>query len=266
MGISFKHQLATQVGERVHAAQAEIRCVAGTHAIETVDIVAEADVEGQGLRDAEVVLNEEAPVAEALIRRPHYAGAGIAPATGYGSKQELGQAVAAQPGNWVVSETATEIESGRESALVRAMLQSIKETYLHRVLSDDFGHVIENRVSLCGRVHVDPSLGPDGHGAATGPANGEGWQREIGIDGDLCGHQLRLDVRLIGNRVGIGMRGVSSHVLPAEACPEFIDQSRLEGIGVAEREDEHTSELQSQFHLVCRLLLEKKKKKKTKNI
>src|SRR5689334_24154749 len=31
------------------------------------------------------------------------------------------------------------------------------------------------------------------------------------------------------------------------------------------RSEEHTSELQSQFHLVCRLLLEKKKKKK-KNI
>src|SRR5689334_23877601 len=30
-----------------------------------------------------------------------------------------------------------------------------------------------------------------------------------------------------------------------------------------ERSEEHTSELQSQFHLVCRLLLEKKKKKKT---
>src|SRR5689334_24393798 len=30
------------------------------------------------------------------------------------------------------------------------------------------------------------------------------------------------------------------------------------------RSEEHTSELQSQFHLVCRLLLEKKKKKKTK--
>src|SRR5438309_2789921 len=28
--------------------------------------------------------------------------------------------------------------------------------------------------------------------------------------------------------------------------------------------EEHTSELQSQFHLVCRLLLEKKKKKKQK--
>src|SRR5438309_8783259 len=32
------------------------------------------------------------------------------------------------------------------------------------------------------------------------------------------------------------------------------------------RSEEHTSELQSQFHLVCRLLLEKKKKKNKKNI
>src|SRR5689334_24211740 len=31
------------------------------------------------------------------------------------------------------------------------------------------------------------------------------------------------------------------------------------------RSEEHTSELQSQFHLVCRLLLEKKKKSKSKS-
>src|SRR6267143_4222535 len=31
------------------------------------------------------------------------------------------------------------------------------------------------------------------------------------------------------------------------------------GVGRAARSEEHTSELQSQFHLVCRLLLEKKK-------
>src|SRR5689334_24580874 len=37
----------------------------------------------------------------------------------------------------------------------------------------------------------------------------------------------------------------------------------LAALGV-ERSEEHTSELQSQFHLVCRLLLEKKKKKKQK--
>src|SRR5689334_24778337 len=44
------------------------------------------------------------------------------------------------------------------------------------------------------------------------------------------------------------------------------DQGRSLGPGVDQpggpRSEEHTSELQSQFHLVCRLLLEKKKKKK----
>src|SRR5689334_24840853 len=34
---------------------------------------------------------------------------------------------------------------------------------------------------------------------------------------------------------------------------------------MATRSEEHTSELQSQFHLVCRLLLEKKKKQKQNN-
>src|SRR5438309_5063743 len=33
----------------------------------------------------------------------------------------------------------------------------------------------------------------------------------------------------------------------------------FDGSGVKVRSEEHTSELQSQFHLVCRLLLEKKK-------
>src|SRR5689334_24499136 len=35
----------------------------------------------------------------------------------------------------------------------------------------------------------------------------------------------------------------------------------VEGGAYRRRSEEHTSELQSQFHLVCRLLLEKKKKK-----
>src|SRR5689334_24459156 len=37
-------------------------------------------------------------------------------------------------------------------------------------------------------------------------------------------------------------------------------RTRLRSVSV--RSEEHTSELQSQFHLVCRLLLEKKKKTK----
>src|SRR5689334_24088274 len=45
--------------------------------------------------------------------------------------------------------------------------------------------------------------------------------------------------------------------LPLDHWPEVIADPRSE---------EHTSELQSQFHLVCRLLLEKKKQNKTQTI
>src|SRR5689334_24056591 len=43
--------------------------------------------------------------------------------------------------------------------------------------------------------------------------------------------------------------------------PEMDRGNLLRG-QAAPRSEEHTSELQSQFHLVCRLLLEKKKKNK----
>src|SRR5438309_9219831 len=52
----------------------------------------------------------------------------------------------------------------------------------------------------------------------------------------------------------------------------FAQAQQLDGarrfLGNGARSEEHTSELQSQFHLVCRLLLEKKKKdnKMTTNI
>src|SRR2546422_9473946 len=44
----------------------------------------------------------------------------------------------------------------------------------------------------------------------------------------------------------------------AEVCGTMSD--------LAERSEEHTSELQSRLHLVCRLLLEKKKKKTRRNM
>src|SRR5258707_10652974 len=45
-------------------------------------------------------------------------------------------------------------------------------------------------------------------------------------------------------------------------CP--ITHSRLEWRNLKRRSEEHTSELQSRQYLVCRLLLEKKKKKNTR--
>src|SRR6266498_2648205 len=45
-------------------------------------------------------------------------------------------------------------------------------------------------------------------------------------------------------------------------CPKCQGAAAKEWLAERERSEEHTSELQSRPHLVCRLLLEKKKKKK----
>src|SRR5438309_7890113 len=46
--------------------------------------------------------------------------------------------------------------------------------------------------------------------------------------------------------------------IAARICGSARRRSASVGCQVFERSEEHTSELQSQFHLVCRLLLEKK--------
>src|SRR5438876_8929476 len=55
-------------------------------------------------------------------------------------------------------------------------------------------------------------------------------------------------------------RMTNTFMLAGESDPADIIRSTPRG-----RSEEHTSELQSPVHLVCRLLLEKKKKKKLKN-
>src|SRR5438552_11306421 len=53
----------------------------------------------------------------------------------------------------------------------------------------------------------------------------------------------------------------SRTVAPPVCAPASPWRSRVRGAVTDERSEEHTSELQSPDHLVCRLLLEKKKKK-----
>src|SRR2546422_9627886 len=43
---------------------------------------------------------------------------------------------------------------------------------------------------------------------------------------------------------------------------ESVVDAKLRSVAILTRSEEHTSELQSRLHLVCRLLLEKKKKKR----
>src|SRR2546426_9160179 len=58
------------------------------------------------------------------------------------------------------------------------------------------------------------------------------------------------------------VRGVCVRVRPhrLDALPPRVLPPRLPGAGEEVRSEEHTSELQSPCNLVCRLLLEKKKK------
>src|SRR2546422_3430359 len=55
------------------------------------------------------------------------------------------------------------------------------------------------------------------------------------------------------------------HTLLARPLLE-LDIDVVENFKVVRRSEEHTSELQSRLHLVCRLLLEKKKKKENHRI
>src|SRR2546422_5950453 len=73
--------------------------------------------------------------------------------------------------------------------------------------------------------------------------------------------EAQIVVRETGNRLTAPTWRKTPSPPAAAALPaRGIDTARR-----ARRSEEHTSELQSRLHLVCRLLLEKKKKKKNKS-
>src|SRR5689334_24527833 len=83
--------------------------------------------------------------------------------------------------------------------------------------------------------------------------------RSSGFD-YFCG--ISRDDAVRGNVTGYDCTGCDDRSI---ADPNTRHHNRMSAYkAVAPRSEEHTSELQSQFHLVCRLLLEKKKKKNKK--
>src|SRR3989442_10823283 len=64
--------------------------------------------------------------------------------------------------------------------------------------------------------------------------------------------------RSVGHHVHVGLHMLQHFGLEHE----FAQVQALHGVALHDRSEEHTSELQSRPHLVCRLLLEKKKKDK----
>src|SRR3989449_7416981 len=62
----------------------------------------------------------------------------------------------------------------------------------------------------------------------------------------------------------VACKGGTGTLVELAVVWEMLNKSVITGKPVAVRSEEHTSELQSRLHLVCRLLLEKKKKKQVK--
>src|SRR5689334_23944870 len=78
---------------------------------------------------------------------------------------------------------------------------------------------------------------------------------QVGLDAGGDAADARHRARAHDHRIGVrAARGVRRRVV------RLGEDAHLRAAVL--RSEEHTSELQSQFHLVCRLLLEKKKKKK----
>src|SRR2546429_6420978 len=77
---------------------------------------------------------------------------------------------------------------------------------------------------------------------------------------------FRSDLRAVGGGGAVGVQAQSGLDTGDGAVgvevPLLVGQA---GAVLDDRSEEHTSELQSRLHLVCRLLLEKKKKKHKQN-
>src|SRR6266571_7540174 len=82
-----------------------------------------------------------------------------------------------------------------------------------------------------------------------------GTLNRLGIWGAVIGSARDRPARLLDLRA---RGGGGRHALHAELAPHVAHAEQLDG--VVRRSEEHTSELQSHVKLVCRLLLEKKKK------
>src|SRR5690625_5520969 len=90
--------------------------------------------------------------------------------------------------------------------------------------------------------------------------------QRIGIIG-ARGHTGQELICMIARHPGLELAFVSSRKLAGERVADHHDSYRGDVVFEAltpqdMRSEEHTSELQSRGHLVCRLLLEKKKKRR----
>src|SRR5207253_10589657 len=82
-------------------------------------------------------------------------------------------------------------------------------------------------------------------------------QQQASPGNDLRGRLKRKSCDDVSSNQAVVSLKTSSDVIPAKFQVKSLEEIKKEKMS---RSEEHTSELQSRGHLVCRLLLEKKKK------
>src|SRR6267143_6182912 len=90
-------------------------------------------------------------------------------------------------------------------------------------------------------------------------ATPESWGKPISTRAAI--EAMPEGVIAVADAMGVTTAGIFGDILCMRMVRRGVKALVTDGV----RSEEHTSELQSQFHLVCRLLLEKKKKKKKKH-
>src|SRR2546427_7697942 len=86
--------------------------------------------------------------------------------------------------------------------------------------------------------------------------------RHVGTHRDMAADAVSILAQASGQRVDVVLQFQGAEHTVELAAALWVGTAQDRGVGhVDVRSEEHTSELQSQSNLVCRLLLEKKKKK-----
>src|SRR5207248_6976034 len=100
---------------------------------------------------------------------------------------------------------------------------------------------------------------------------GRNWSLGVSLPGRLAQRGFGFLTGLVSSLVGVSGGSISNAALTLYGKPIHQAVATSAGIGVpitivgTARSEEHTSELQSPYDLVCRLLLEKKKTKTNKH-
>src|SRR5262249_46137707 len=102
-------------------------------------------------------------------------------------EHELSQATAPQIRVGILHQLTPESKSRGKTAFIRSVLESVHKPGLESVFTDDFGHIVEQRICFSRSIHVDPGSRPECDITATGSSYAPVRDREKRIGGNLVG-------------------------------------------------------------------------------